>query len=465
MPAAPVAALTVVLILLAGAPAVASTALVETGTNEDADGNGIGVSDVKYLAAPGETNAVTVADTPAGFVFTDAGARITPGPGCTARDEHTVLCKIIRDDFGYLSADVDLGDGDDRVDIGRSKAPIGVSGGPGDDTILTASAGSLFGDAGNDSMMGGTFLSGGDGEDRLVAPAAATAANLTGGAGADTLIGGPGADTLDGGPGADQLSGGAGHDVLNAADAPSDGGPETLAADTVDGGPGNDIVDYGGRRRPVVVTIGSPTVGGSAGEGDVLTSIEGAMGGLGDDLLTGDDRPNELDGGGGSDRIDARGGNDRVNTRPVGDFTAGNDDTPSVGTADITCGAGIDAVIHTSTLALLRPDCEKVGSAKQRFAAQPTRIARSTVTFGLPCAAIEVNSPLRLFLPGRRAFWASGGPGPGVIGVGKSTRRRTGTCVVRLNPRGRRLLATRRQVLAVVVRDDRSWAVALRGRR
>ncbi len=70
---------------------------------------------------------------------------------------------------------------------------VEIHGGDGDDTIVGGFLGDqLFGDAGNDLILGGT--QGIDGDDQLF-----------GGAGRDTLFGNIGADTLDGGGGEDLL--------------------------------------------------------------------------------------------------------------------------------------------------------------------------------------------------------------------------------------------------------------------
>jgi len=106
------------------------------------------------------------------------------------------------------------GSGDDTLILGAGVSGGTVYGGDGNDTItaeITSGVGvSLYGEAGNDIMTGGSgsdYLSGGDGND-----------TLKGRGGADTIVGGAGNDTLieylstlghgatfDGGTGTDQI--------------------------------------------------------------------------------------------------------------------------------------------------------------------------------------------------------------------------------------------------------------------
>ena len=86
--------------------------------------------------------------------------------------------------------EVNSGDGDDRVAVGREiSIPVTIRGGAGNDFLL--------GGSGPDKLIGG------EGNDRLV-----------GGNGSDVLYGGEGKDVLIGGPGDDVLRGGYGEDTL-----------------------------------------------------------------------------------------------------------------------------------------------------------------------------------------------------------------------------------------------------------
>jgi Ca2+-binding RTX toxin-like protein len=179
-----------------------------------------------------------------------------------------------------------------------------ICGGEGDDTIYGGRGDdALFGEGGNDALYGergSDRLDGGGGEDRL-----------DGASGNDELEGGPGDhDQLFGGPGDDSLAGGAGDlDVLT-------GGPGN---DSIDGGPGErDIASYAGTGGAVTIDLEAGTVSGA--ESEQLSGIEDAIGGPGDDTLTGSTgSANRLDGGPGDDRLIAAGPGDEAFGGPGGD--------------------------------------------------------------------------------------------------------------------------------------------------
>jgi hypothetical protein len=145
---------------------------------------------VDYAAAPGELNDVQASASGTTVTIADAGAPITPGPGCTATGARAATCTV--EGFPRLSAA--LGDGDDTAAASGLLAAV-LDGGAGDDT-----------------------LTGGDAPDLL-----------EGGPGADTLHGGPGDDTLHGDgaglvsdPSDDRLDGGAGADTIDCGDGSAD---------------------------------------------------------------------------------------------------------------------------------------------------------------------------------------------------------------------------------------------------
>jgi ELWxxDGT repeat protein len=112
--------------------------------------------------------------------------------------------------------------GDDSIrfkdDVGIVPIRSSIFGGAGNDTILGGYArDTIFGEQGNDSIIGGASndsIFGGDGNDRIIA--------------------GDGNDTVNGGNGPDALSGGAGNDMLNGGDDQSN--------DRLDGGEGADVL-------------------------------------------------------------------------------------------------------------------------------------------------------------------------------------------------------------------------------
>ena len=188
---------------------------------------------------------------------------------------------------------------------------------------------------------------------------------LFGYGGNDSLFGHTGDDYIEGGAGADSLDGGRGRDwavyksspqavIVDLGDKDDDGYArpsggdaagdrliyiENLAgskyddtlignvfnniiaglngADIIDGGGGNDWVDYSASGEGVTVDLsaakdsdGYVTTTGGHAEGDRLKNIENIKGSSNDDILTGDDGDNEIEGGAGFDFLTGKGGKD-----------------------------------------------------------------------------------------------------------------------------------------------------------
>jgi hypothetical protein len=158
-------------------PSPAGAALV---VHDDVDS-----ADVTFTAAPGEANRVVVSEEPGGFRFVDTGSVLTTRT-CTLVNVHEVFCPGIAE-----TLIVEVGDGDDTVDV--SAAPIAlVDGGVDDDVLVAANA---SGGEGNDVLRGG-----------------GPGGRLRGGPGDDTILGGPGNDILAIDGGNDRLDGGRGND-------------------------------------------------------------------------------------------------------------------------------------------------------------------------------------------------------------------------------------------------------------
>jgi Ca2+-binding RTX toxin-like protein len=182
-----------------------------------------------------------------------------------------------------------------------------ANGSAGDDELdaaaLTSTAVRLVGDAGDDTLRGGTFddeiLGGGDDD------------SLTGGAGGDLIDGGDGNDIIFGEHpvssgfvlnrlvlGSDTITGGDGNDTIFGDGDGGEGAP-----DSIDGGTGDDTIVGDG-------SLGSPTaadtIHGGDGNDRILGDADGAEGAP--DVLDGDAGNDTLDGGGGADLLD--GGDD-----------------------------------------------------------------------------------------------------------------------------------------------------------
>ena len=248
--------------------------------------------------------------------------------GGTAGDEtvEVVAFGFAQEYTGVASITADGGNQDDRITIqGGVLADVNLRGGPGHDTISNFGLGlaTIHGDAGDDIITSGPFggmLFGEEGDDTILGAtsidgiAGATGAdtidggddddNLEGGAGVDNIMGGPGLDFISGGPGNDVLDGGDDNDTINGDEDDDD----------ADGGPGNDTISGG---------PGTDTLSGDEGE-DVIQGQAGAdtlEGGDDDDELfghifdSGDADPDDnavdtLRGDAGNDELHGQGGND-----------------------------------------------------------------------------------------------------------------------------------------------------------
>ena len=184
-----------------------------------------------------------------------------------------------------------------------------------------ANANVIEGGAGDDSMVGGA------GDDTASYAGATTgvtvnltlqgSAQNTVGAGTDTLggfqnlLGSAFNDSLTGDAQENVLTGGAGNDTLNT------GTNAATIADLLDGGIGSDTASFAGYTAAVTATLssdeeldGNATVAGQ--QVAALRNIENLAGGDGNDVLTGNDFANAIEGGLGDDTLDGGAGVDTL---------------------------------------------------------------------------------------------------------------------------------------------------------
>ena len=252
-------------------------------------------------------------------------------------------------------------DGNDVLDAGSSDDIL--VGGAGDDM--------LFGGVGNDEFRFGTdagldLVDGSDGIDSIVATADSariglsslahieritgagfanvqifTAAGITldlgsvavdgvvrinGAAGAETIVGSASADRIFGYAGNDVISGGLGDDWIQGGDG----------TDTLDGGAGVDTLDesFAVTGETIDLTLGQIT---AASIVETATNFENALGGSGDDAITGTASANRLEGNSGTDTLSGGDGDDLLIGGAGGDALKG--------------GAGIDMASYETQAA------------------------------------------------------------------------------------------------------------------
>jgi Ca2+-binding RTX toxin-like protein len=377
-------------------PAAASAATVSV---EETTGS-FNQATLRYAAAPGETNQVTVTlgppTTTPGIVtleVTDKGAPLQTGASCTGGGLPGVsaLCRIHAPrgaEFAYCGRDcqtsvpgsewrdsmaVELGDGDDSFD-GSSLTAQGaeswsenVNGGAGADTISTGGGkDTITPGPGNDVVHSGLA------EDRVIAEptpdgndlldlgtdafnavdySARTeplhlAGGVLGGAGeedrlqgANVIIGGSGNDSFVSSGPSEWLRGGPGDDTLVGSQF----------KDFIYGGPGNDTIRGEGGEDFLYGGEGNDTVEGGAGNDFIEEREEGPTGG--EVLATGlktTGGTDKLNGGEGDDYVLAGFGNDEVEGGPGNDriFGEAGNDTIEGGPGDdeIAGEAGVDVL-------------------------------------------------------------------------------------------------------------------------
>jgi len=281
-----------------------------------------------FVAAPGERNDLTVGSVPGttlvgtGLVaiervtFSDAAGPISAGLWCVPLPLGEAQCEPdgVQNGgaYGYQGPEIQLGDLDDRARLGtlpRSGRPTTafVDGGPGDDVIDAGPALAAFdGGDGNDTLIGGLFMSGG--------------------AGADLLRGTPGQ-----------------FDWASYADHGAKGVTVTLDATANDGGAGEG--DDAQTRN----------VRGSAGA-DVITgngSANRLEGGIGNDVLDGGGGDDELSGEEGADRLVGRDGDDSIDATHLSSGLSNVADRAD----SVTCGEGKDRVT-ADEIDRVAADCE-----------------------------------------------------------------------------------------------------------
>jgi Ca2+-binding RTX toxin-like protein len=129
---------------------------------------------------------------------------------------------------------------------------------------------------------------------------------INGNGGNDNIAGGIGGTCTLAGSDTDSLNGGDGNDTFQMGVLPN-------CSDILDGGAGTDMADYQMRAATLLVDIdGTADDGATLDADNVKTTVEGVMGGFGNDTITGSTAADDLHGGAGDDVISGGTGNDSI---------------------------------------------------------------------------------------------------------------------------------------------------------
>lgn len=210
-----------------------------------------------------------------------------------------------------------------------------------------------------DGGLGDDILTGGAGIDSIAFSGKVNAvvdlnkSKQATGYGTDTLIsiegavGGSGHDRFTGSKFANRLIGNSGNDVLvgNAGNDTLGGG---LGNDTLNGGTGIDVADLSGVTQNLNLTVRTGTYKLTIQGTDILTSIEGYIGGSGNDTLKANAYASYLDGGAGNDTVTGGAGNDTLKggsgNDVISDAKGRNVLSGGVGNDTVTGGVGNDSL-------------------------------------------------------------------------------------------------------------------------
>lgn len=185
----------------------------------------------------------------------------------------------------------------------------------------------VFGQAGNDTLLGGVradAFDGGSENDSIRGREGED--SLEGGTGNDSVFGGPGDDELGGGSGDDQVRGGTGDDLILGID-------------------GNDTLRGGDDQDTLLGGSNDDSLSGGSGNDEVSgdSSRDTLSGGSGDDTLSGGTGADDLRGGSGDDSLDGNEGSDTISGGKGHDTLAGSN-----GTDQLTGGKDADVFLFTN---------------------------------------------------------------------------------------------------------------------
>ena len=223
--------------------------------------------------------------------------------------------------------------GDDFFENNTS-IPSNAFGQAGNDTLIGGSGDDLLaGNVGNDIIRGNSGVDrliagngnddveGGDGNDTILGVAGLN--TLRGDAGDDMIFGGNDVDMIFGGDDNDQLSGNGDDDIIRGGNG----------NDSVNAGPGNDDIDGEGGNDLLYGQAGDDEIAGGAGN-DIVGGNGGndtLRGGAGNDLVSAGTGDDDLFGDAGDDRLFVIAGNNTISggsSSAADNLDADDEDTP-----------------------------------------------------------------------------------------------------------------------------------------
>lgn len=172
--------------------------------------------------------------------------------------------------------------------------------------------------------------------------------DLTGTNGRDVIVSKGGEDTIHSRGGEDLICAGSGFDVVFASRGSDkvngQGGFNVIfpgaGDDFVDGGKEGGFISYEGSNTPINADLGIGVITG-AGR-DEVTRVAGVGGSEADDILTGTDDFDNLDGFGGNDVVTGLGGDDFLNSGAGNDTMAGGDGRDTLDLVTAHAGPGLN---------------------------------------------------------------------------------------------------------------------------
>jgi Ca2+-binding RTX toxin-like protein len=273
-------------------------------------------------------DTVSYANSATGVTVALNGANATNAQSGSSGDATSDVLKSIENLTGSANNDQLTGDSGSNM----------LDGGAGND-ILNGAGGSdtLYGGSGNDTLIGGAGINlfdGGTGNDTVDYSAGTAAVTVTLMGAADGIATGTGfTDTLRG---IENVTGGGGNDTIVA----------DINANFIDGSSGTDTVSYANSVTGVTVALNGTAGTGGDAAGDVLVNVENLLGSANNDVLAGDNGINVIDGGLGDDILNGAGGNDTLNGG------AGNDTlTGGAGNNLLDGGADINTADYSAETA------------------------------------------------------------------------------------------------------------------